>query len=254
MRLPRPPRGAATVRPAPLVIFLHGGFWRAAYDRAHVAPLAAALAGEGYAVCTPEFRRVGQPGGGWPGTLDDIAAAVDVLPELVEAAAGPGHVASGPFVLGGHSAGGHLALWAAARHRLPPSTRWHTPAPGPFRGVVGLAAVSDLVACHAQRLGGGAADALIGGGPGRYPDRYALADPARLVPLGIPVRLVHGSRDRQVPCQMSRDYAAAAAAAGDDVVLDDLTGCGHFEPIDPLSAAWSAVLAAFRSIATASAG
>ena len=254
VRLPRPVPGTTAARPAPLVIFLHGGFWRAAYDRAHTAPLAAALAGAGYAVCTPEYRRVGEPGGGWPGTFDDVAAAVDLLPELVETAAAPGCVTSGPLVLAGHSAGGHLALWAAARHRLPPSSRWHTSAPGPYLGVVGLAAVSDLVACHELQLGGRAADALIGGGPGRYPDRYALADPARLLPLGIPVRLVHGTRDDRVPCQMSRDYAASAAAAGDGVVLDELIGCGHFEVIDPLSAGWPAVLAAFQAVAVTSAG
>jgi pimeloyl-ACP methyl ester carboxylesterase len=116
--------------------------------------------------------------------------------------------------------------------------------------VVGLAAVSDLTACEAERLGGGAADGLVGGPPGRYPERYALADPARLLPTGIPVRLVHGSRDDRVPCRMSRDYAARAVAAGDDVDLDELAGYGHFELIDPLSPAWSAVLAAFRLIAT----
>jgi len=230
------------------VIFLHGGFWRAEYDRTHTGPLAAALAAAGYAVCTPEYRRVGQPGGGWPGTLDDVAAAVDVLPELAAAAAGHGSLAPRPLVLAGHSAGGHLALWAAARHRLPPGSG-HTPAPGAYLGVVGLAAVSDLAACHAEGLGRGAADNLIGGAPGGYPDRYARADPARLVPLGIRVRLVHGSRDDSVPCRMSRDYAARATAAGDDVVLDELTGCGHFELIDPLSAAWPTVLAAFRAIA-----
>ena len=254
VRLPRPVpgRGAAGMSGrVPLVIFLHGGFWRAAYDRTHTAPLAAALAAAGYVVCTPEFRRVGQPGGGWPGTLDDVAMAVDALPELVASAVGSDVVAPAPLLLAGHSAGGHLALWAAARHRLPPGSRWHVPALGPYLGVVGLAAVSDLAACHAERLGGGAVDALLGGGPSRHPDRYALADPASLIPLGIRVRLVHGTEDAHVPCRMSRDYAARAAAAGDNVMLDELTGYGHFELIDPLTAAWPAVLAAFQSIAPA---
>jgi acetyl esterase/lipase len=252
VRLPlsEPRRGAAA--PAPLVLFLHGGFWRAEYDRSHTGPLAAALAAAGYAVCTPEFRRVGQPGGGWPGTLDDVAAAVDALPALVEAAAGKRGLVPGPLVLAGHSAGGHLALWAAARHRLPPASRWHMQAPGPYLGVVGLAAVSDLAAAHAQGLGGGAVDSLIGGAPGRHPDRFALADPGSLIPLGIRVRLVHGSRDDRVPCQMSRDYTARAAPVGDDVALDELAGYGHFELIDPLSAAWPHVLAAFQSVATTS--
>ena len=248
LRLPRHLPGRAATHPAPLVIFLHGGFWRAEYDRTHTASLAAALAAEGFAVCTPEFRRVGQPGGGWPGTFDDVAAAVDALPDLA-GAAGHGNIAPRPLVLAGHSAGGHLALWAAARHRLPRGSRWHTPTPGPYCGVVGLAAVSNLVEAHAERLDAGAAHDLIGGAPGRYPDRYARTDPACLIPLGIRVRLVHGTDDDRVPCQMSRDYAARATAGGDDVVLDELAGCGHFELIDPLSAAWPAVLAAFEATA-----
>jgi len=249
LRLPQSQAAREATGPAPLVLFLHGGFWRARYDRRHTWPLAAALAAAGFAVCTPEFRRVGQPGGGWPGTFDDVAAAVDALPDLALAAAGPGGLAPRPFALAGHSAGGHLALWAAARHRLPRDSRWCTPSPSPCGGVVGLAAVCDLAACHAAGLGDGAADALMGGGPGRYPDRYALADPAALLPLGIRVRLVHGSRDEAVPCAMSRDYAARAAGRGDDVLLDELAECGHYEPIDPLTAAWPSVLAAMRAIA-----
>jgi acetyl esterase/lipase len=248
LRLP-PQAAREATGPAPLVLFLHGGFWRARYDRGHTWPLGAALASAGFAVCTPEFRRAGQPGGGWPGTFDDVAAAVDALPDLALAVAGPGGLAPRPLVLAGHSAGGHLALWAAARHRLPRDSRWRTPQPGPYRGVVGLAAVSDLAACHAAGLGDGAADALMGGGPGRYPDRYALADPAALLPLGVRVRLVHGSRDEIVPCGMSRDYAARAAGLGDDVLLEELGECGHYEPIDPLTAAWPSVLAAVRAIA-----
>jgi acetyl esterase/lipase len=249
LRLPPPQTARQATRPPPLVLFLHGGFWRARYDRRHTWPLGAALASTGFAVCTPEFRRVGHAGGGWPGTFDDVAAAVDVLPDLAVAAAGPGGLAPRPFVLAGHSAGGHLALWSAARHHLPRGSRWRTSSPGPYRGVVGLAAVSDLAACHAAGLGDGAADALMGGGPRRYPERYAAADPAALLPLGIRVRLVHGSRDETVPCAMSRDYAARAAGHGDDVFLDELAGCGHYEPIDPLSAAWPSVLSALRTIA-----
>ncbi len=250
LRLPRPGAASAVNGPAPLVLFLHGGFWRARYDRVHTWPLAAALASAGFAVCTPEFRRVGQPGGGWPGTFDDVAAAVDALPDLASEAAGPGGLAPKPLVLAGHSAGGHLALWAAARHRLPHDSPWRAPSPGPYGGVVGLAAVSDLAGCHAAGLGGGAADALIGGGPGRYADRYALADPAGLLPLGVRVRLVHGSRDEIVPCSMSREYAERAVGQGDDVTVNELAECGHYELIDPVTAAWPAVLAALRATAT----
>ena len=247
VRLPAPRAGGA--EPAPLVLFLHGGFWRAAFDRTHTGPLATALASAGFAVCVPEFRRTGQRGGGWPGTFDDVATAVDTLPALVRDAVGAHLISDGPVLLGGHSAGGHLALWAASRHRLPPDASWYTPG-GQARGVVALAAVSDMVACHALGLGQGAAGALLGGGPGRYPDRYRLSDPMQLLPVGCPARLVHGSADDRVPCGMSRDYRARARAAGDDAQLDELPGTGHFEVIDPLSAEWPRVQAAFTALAT----
>lgn len=232
---------------APLVVLLHGGFWRVAFDRAHAGPLASALAQAGYAVCVPEYRRTGQRGGGWPGTFDDVAAAVDTLPGLAAEAA-PGLV--DPFVelLAGHSAGGHLALWAASRNLLPAGTSWHRAAPA-VRGVVALAAVSDLAAGAEQDLGRGAATLLMGGGPERHPGRYAQADPAGLLPVPAPVRLVHGELDDIVPCAMSLDYAERAARAGGDVACDALPGYGHFEVIDPLSGAWPRVLAAFRSLA-----
>jgi acetyl esterase/lipase len=258
------------------VLFFHGGFWQAAYDRTHTGTLAAALAAAGFVACTPEYRRIGQPGGGWPGMFDDVAAAVDKLPGLIAEAAGSldarsaGHLEarragileSGPgepdwvaperVLLAGHSAGGHLAMWSAGRHRLPAGSRWHAPAPV-CSGVVALAPVSDLTACHALGLENHVVDRLIGGGPDRYPERYDVADPARLIPLGRPMRIVHGDEDDRVPHEMSRDYTARAVQAGDLVVLDELPGCGHFELIDPLSTAWPTVLAAFQAITVAGA-
>jgi acetyl esterase/lipase len=259
----------------PLVIFLHGGFWRAAYDRTHTGPLAAALAAEGVAVCTPEFRKVGQSGGGWPGTFDDVAAAVDILPGLVAgrlaeasgqtggagagvAPEGAAATASGPetaagdrknsplgrVVYAGHSAGGHLALWAAGRHRLPAGTSWRSGGPG-CDGVVALAAVSDLVSGFQRRLGNGAVAELLGGGPARYAERYALTDPAVLLPTGIPAILLHGRHDDEVPCELSAQHAARARAVGDDVAFLPMTGAGHYEVIDPLSEEWDDVRAAF---------
>ena len=116
--------------------------------------------------------------------------------------------------------------------------------------MVALAAVSDMVAGHALRLGQGAVRALLGGGPGRRPDRYRLADPMQLLPVGCPVRLVHGSADDRVPSGMSRDYLAQACAAGDDAELDELPGAGHFDVIEPLSPWWPRVQAAFTALAT----
>lgn len=241
LRLPPSPAG-------PLVIFLHGGFWRVKFDRTHTGPMATALAAAGYTVCVPEFRRAGQPGGGWPGTLDDVAAAVDSLPGLVRAAVRPRAVADGPALLAGHSAGGQLALWAAARHRLPPDSPWRL-AVSPARGVVALGAVTCLADCHDRNLGDGAAAGFTGGSPGRYPDRYHAADPVGLLPLGCPVRLVHGTLDEVVPLDMSETYLARARQAGDDVVLAAPAGASHVDVIDPLSPAWPEVMAAFAALA-----
>jgi acetyl esterase/lipase len=244
------------------VIFLHGGFWRSSYDRAHAGPLSEALAAAGFAVCAPEYRRTGQPEGGWPGTFDDVAAAVDTLPQLA-AQVSCGMADPDRVVLAGHSAGGHLALWAASRGRLPADApwhaSWHAPQPGAAGlgagvGVVSLAGVCDLAACYRLGLGSGAAAALMGGGPVQFPDRYRVADPLTLVPAGAPAWLVHGTADDRVPDSLSRDYAAAAVAAGGQAHVELLPGCGHFEVIDPLSAAWPGVLDAFRAAAGGAGG
>jgi pimeloyl-ACP methyl ester carboxylesterase len=202
-------------------------------------------------VCVPEFRRTGQRGGGWPGTFDDVAAAMDRSPALVRAAVGAGVIADGPALVAGHSAGGHLALWTAGRHLLRPGSGWRTAAPT-ARGVVVLAGVSGLADCYNRGLGNGAAAALMGGGPSRYPQRYRDADPAVLLPLGRPVRLVHGALDETVPPDMSRDYAASGRAAGDDTTVAELPGAGHLDLIDPLSPAWPQVVAAFAALAPTS--
>jgi acetyl esterase/lipase len=217
----------------PLVLLLHGGFWRREYDRTHLGPLATALAGVGYVVALPEYRRTGSPGGGWPGTFDDVGAAVGQLPALV-AARLRGDRAT---LLAGHSAGGQLALWAAS-----------AVAKVTVHGVVGLAPVADLRAAYQLDLDRGAAAALLGGGPQRWPERYLAADPMSLVPLGCRVSLVHGGRDLQVPPDFSRRYAEAARAAGDQVTLHT-PDADHFDLIDPLSPAWPVVVRAFAEVA-----
>jgi acetyl esterase/lipase len=212
----------------PLVIFLHGGFWRAAFDRTHTGPLAADLASRGHPVACVEFRRVGQPGGGWPGTLDDVECALAALPTLVRPHADPAGA-----VLAGHSAGGHLALLNAGT-------------PGLSR-VVALAPVADLGAAHAAGIGSDAVAELMGGGPDDVPDRYARADPARRGPLPIPTVIVHGDADDRVPVSIADSYATSVA--GDQCRLLVLPAVDHFAVIDPLSSAWPHVLSALTATA-----
>jgi len=235
----RLPAGAGA---APLVVVVHGGFWKAEWDRSHTAPQSAGLAAAGYVVATVEYRRVAMPGGGWPGTFDDLALLTDTVPGLV-AEAFPGRVAPGRTVLVGHSAGGHLAAWVASRHRLPAGSPWRR-ATQPTVGVVSLAGVLDLRLADRLGLGGHATRALLGGTADEVPQRYAVADPAGLLPTGVPTVLVHGSRDEAVPLEVSEAYRAAAAAAGQDVGLRVLDGLDHMALVDPASPAWPTVLAA----------
>jgi acetyl esterase/lipase len=223
----------------PLVVVIHGGFWRQMYDRGHTAPQCAALAGEGYAVAAIEYRRVGG-GGGWPTTFTDLAEGLDALPGLLGEAIDPQRV-----ILMGHSAGGHLALWAASRHRLPPGAPGHRADPPPLRGVISLAGVANLGWAVAAELGDGAAEAFIGVPPEADPEgRYALADPARLLPIGIRAICVHGGLDEHVPVDCAAAYVAAAREAGDPAELRVLDWEEHFSLVTPGSAAWPAVLRA----------
>jgi acetyl esterase/lipase len=218
--------------PSPVVVVVHGGFWRAAYGVELARPLAADLAGAGFAAVAVEYRRVGA-GGGWPATLTDVAAALDSLPGLPDA----DRLDLGDVSAVGHSAGGHLAAWLAARHRLPPGSPGAAPRVRVTAAVL-QAGVLDLARAAAQRLGDGAVLELLGGGPDEVPERYTAADPARLLPTGAAVLCVHGAADDVVPVEQSERYAAAAAAAGDRVELRVVRG-DHMAMIDPESLAWA---------------
>lgn len=216
----------------PVVVVVHGGFWRAQYGRDLGTPLAVDLVGQGVAAWNVEYRRVGA-GGGWPETLLDVAAAVDALADLADVALDLDKV-----VAVGHSAGGQLATWAAGRHRLPVGG----PGAGPrvrLSGAVSQAGVLDLEHADARGLGSGAAAALLGGSTHDVPERYAAASPYRLVPLGVPVVAVHGEQDDVVPIEQSIRYVERARSVGDDADLVQLPGVDHGAVIDVEHAAWA---------------
>jgi acetyl esterase/lipase len=212
--------------PFAVAVLLHGGFWRERWERDTIEPLAVDLARRGYATWCLEYRRVGPLGGGWPTTCLDVAAGIDHLAEL----AGERRLDLDRVVLVGHSAGGHLALWAVKRAGTggPPRVRAAL--------AVSLAGVNDLVEAAWRGLGDSAnatAD-FVGAAPGAYAD----ASPAAQLPLGVRQLIVQGDADGPDFVDLSRLYATAAQAAGDDVELLELQGADHFHVITPTSAAW----------------
>ncbi|MGW8883085.1 alpha/beta hydrolase [Streptomyces sp. NPDC055749] len=232
---------------APLVVLFHGGAWRAPYDRLHVSPLADFLARRGFAVANVEYRRgseipqqrgSGPVAGRWPETFDDVAAAMDAMPVLAGRELPQADVRR--TVVTGHSAGGQLALWAAARHVLPEGSPWRLPSPPPLRGVVALAPIADFATAVELDVCSGAAHQLLGG-EGDFAVRSAFADPAVLLPTGIATAVVQGACDLTVPQAVSEAFVDAAAKAGEMVGLTLLEEVGHFPLIDPSADACAVV-------------
>jgi acetyl esterase/lipase len=215
LRLPQGPG------PHPTVIFIHGGFWRNTYSLDHAGHLCAALARAGAAVWNLEYRRLGDPGGNWAGMSDDIIRGAQHLVALESRY----NLDLTRTIAAGHSAGGQLALWLAAQRVID------------LRGVVPLAAISDLRRAWALQLDGGVVRELLGGTPEQVPQRYAAASPVELLPISVQQRLLHGTADTVVPFDMSQRFAKASGNAK----LISLTGAGHFDLIDPRSRVWPTV-------------
>lgn len=229
------PRGEG---PHPVVVLIHGGCWLADLPGLELMDhVAGDLRDRGKAVWNIEYRRIGHEGGGYPGTFQDAAAALDHVRKLAE----PHRLDLGRVAVSGHSAGGHLAVWSLARPRLAEASPLHVTDPLATRGAVSLAGIVDLAAYRAEgpdACGGpDTIDALVGA-PARQGDLYADTSPPALLPLGVRQILVSGDLDHIVPSAFGRAYGAAAARAGDPASVIDLPQAGHFELIDPTTPAW----------------
>ena len=228
--------------PHPVVAMLHGGCWRADLPGVDLMAYAADdLRRRGFAVWNIEYRRLGEPGGGYPGTFEDVADAIDWLRKIADA----NKLDVKNVVAVGHSAGGELALWDAARPRLPKASVLRRGAPLPIKAVVSLAGIDDLAAYRASgppACGGPRVIDLLDGTGTRSPwDIFTDTSPAELLPLGVPQTIVSGALDPIVPAPFGRAYAAKAKAAGDAVQEITLVDAGHFELIDPQSGAFAQI-------------
>ena len=230
--------------PFPVIVVIHGGCWQNAFDYKYINHLAAWLTERGVATWTIEYRRIGDDGGGWPGTFLDVANATDKLREIAK---------TSPLNLervyaAGHSAGGQLALWLASRAKLPEGSELFARDPQAISGVLGLAAITDLAqyrigppkSCHAS------VEPLLGGPPEQVGERYAATSPIQRLPLGIPQVFVQGDRDSIVPADSVHAYVEAAKRAGDNALILPLVSLGHFDAAVPLPATEAALTEALR--------
>jgi len=216
--------------PHPVLLNLHGDYWRAKYDLAHAGHLCEALRAASVATFNVEYRRVGDPGGGWPGTFADVRSAYRYLRQEADRF----QLDLNRFVVMGHSAGGQLALCLAAHEAS-------------LTRAISLAGVVDLKKAFALHLSHDAVVEFLGGTPEEVPEHYREADPMELKILPARQWLVHGSDDDTVPVEFSRDYVAQKKKNGETVDLVEIPRCGHFEVIDPDSAAFQQVTASVLS-------
>jgi acetyl esterase/lipase len=226
----------------PVVVLIHGGYWRAAYTKRLMTRLAASVTAQGWLAWNIEYRRVGAlgGGGGWPNTPTDVAAAIDHLAQVKA-------VDLDRVAVCGHSAGGQLALWAAGPRSLGDGAA-PRPIAVPVCAAIALAGLVDLEAAARAGLGNGAVIRFLGGEPEQVPQRYRAGSPAALVPLGIPQWVVHGLADMTVPSSMSEQYARRAGEAGDPATYLPFPGLNHLDMINPKRDAWPAVINCLRPL------
>jgi acetyl esterase/lipase len=236
LRLPK------TAGPHPVAIVIHGGCWLSQYGLGYMGHVSAALTRAGFATWNIEYRRVGNAGGGWPGTFEDTARATDYLREI----ASKYSLDLNRVVAVGHSAGGHLALLLAARRRLPKTDLLYSTNPLPLRGIVSLAGITDLrktgTACDMEVI------QFAGGEAKEKAAIYDLASPITLLPLGVKQKMIQGGADNIIPMAMATEYVEVAKSKNDAVELIALKDADHFQLVDPRSPAWPTVQEAVKSL------
>ena len=231
--------------PKPVVITIHGGFWQSKYGLEENDPLDEDLTSRGYATWNIEYRRVGEDGGGWPGTLMDVIDAVNHLTQIEERF----QLDLARVVILGHSAGGHLALWLASRLNKVQTDEINKTLLVPIQRVISLAGVSDLEKMweiHEEKGISSPVASFVGGSPQEVSQRYRIASPIELLPLNVEQVLIHGELDRHVPVELSIEYHRRAIEQGDNVRLIVLPEVEHFMVIDPSSSAWKSVIDALE--------
>lgn len=234
--------------PFPVVVLIHGGCWREPFaNLRELGPIGDKLKVEGVATWNIEYRRLPQPGSGWPGTYLDIAKGVDHLREL----AGPYKLDLDRVVIVGHSAGGHLAMWAASRSRLKPESAVYTANPIKPKGVINLAGTMDMsvnienmeAGCQAPVI-----HEMLGGSPADVPERYAESSVFKLVPVGVPQVMLWGEHEQFIPRPFAQAHVDAATRAGDQAELLIVPGVGHFEIATTLEPSWPTLRGAIASL------
>jgi acetyl esterase/lipase len=229
------------VGPYPVAILIHGGCFRAEFGTLRdLGPMADALKTKGVATWNIEYRRLGQAGSGWPGTYLDVGSGVDYLRSI----AAQNHLDLSRVIVVGHSAGGHLAMWVAARSRLPKTSLIYVGDPLPLRGVVDLAGTPDLEAlipAEQASCGGPVIEQLLGGKPSEVPERYAQVSASKMLPIGVTQTIMWGQRDDNVPISIAERYTLSAVKSGDSARLVTFPQAGHFEVADPFFATWPVV-------------
>ena len=230
--------------PHPVVLFIHGGCYLSQFSIGHVAALEQALADSGYAVWSVEYRRVGDEGGGWPNTFQDVARAADHLRALASQYA----LDLDRIVAAGHSAGANFALWLAARHRLRRDSPLYMERPLRIGAVLGLTPAPDFGALHTQGVCNNVIDKLMGGSPASVAERYRDASPALLLPIGVPQVLLVGGQDQNWG-PAGRAYHTLTVAARDSLVrfVAD-PASGHFDVIAPTTTTWRIVIEELRNL------